>query len=697
MSDSVSVKRSGGLRMGRCGVGVLAGFGWLCQMAAAAEFTVAPDGSDANPGTEASPFATLVRARDALRELRAKKADPAAGATVTVRGGTYQMAQPLELSAGDGGCSNAPVVYRARAGEEVRLVGGRVVTGWTRVSDPAVLARLDEAGRTNIWQADLKALGVTDFGAMKSDADWTSSAPGLELFFNDVPMTLARWPNEGTVKIGELKVQDGHAIHGIKGSKVGAFSYEGDRPRRWAGEKEVMLHGYWFWDWADQRYRVESIDVEQRLITLPAKPQHAFGFRKGQWYYAFNLLCELDRPGEWYLDRESGLLYFWPPAASPESGRAVVSVLPALVKMDQASFVTLQGFTLEGCRGTAVSVSGGSDVQVLGCVIRNVGGSAVSASGLRHRVASCDIYQTAQGGIALTGGDRKTLSPGRLVAENNHIHHYSRWKPVYRAGIRLDGVGNRAAHNLIHDAPHMAIGFSGNDHVIEFNELHHVVTHSNDAGAMYCGRDWAGRGHEIRYNYLHHISGYNDKGCVGIYLDDQFSSAHIFGNVFHKVSSAAFVGGGDDTLIENNIFVECSPAIHIDARGLGWQSEFHVTLAKQLEALPFRDEPWRSRYPQLLKVLDDPDRSAPQGNVVSRNIQWKGKWDGVEKKAYPYVVFQFNLLDLDPKFVDEAAGDFRLKPESPAFKVGFKPIPFEQIGLVADEFRVSTPSGQARK
>jgi hypothetical protein len=663
----------------------------LAGGAPAAEFVVSAAGSDQGAGTEAQPFASLERARDAIRALKAKGALPAGGVTVDVRGGAYELARPLELSEADGGTEGAPVVYRAHAGEEVRLVGGRAVSGWARVSDPAALSRLDEAARTNVWQADLKALGVTDFGAMDSDSSWTSSSPGLELFFDDQPMTLARWPNDGTVQVGELQVQDGHVIHGAKGSKVGQFAYDGDRPKRWAGERDIMVHGYWFWDWADQRYRVQAIDTERRVITLPAKPEHAFGFRKGQWYYAFNLLCELDRPGEWHLDRESGRLTFWPPRGTPEGGRAVVSVLPALIKIEKASHVTVRGFKLEACRGTAVTVSGGSDCGVVGCVIRNVGGSAVGASGLRHRVAGCDIYQTAQGGVSLSGGDRRTLTPGGLVAENNYIHHYSRWKPVYRAGVHLHGVGNRAAHNLICDAPHMAIGFDGNEHVIEYNELCRVVTNSNDAGAMYCGRDWAARGHEIRFNYLHDISGYQGKGCVGVYLDDQFSSAHIFGNVFCRVTSAAFIGGGKDSVIANNIFYDCSPAVHIDARGLGWQSEFHSTLAKQLEALPFREEPWRSRYPQLMTILGDPDRSAPKGNVIEKNIQWKGKWDGIEKKANPYLVFRYNLLDLDPKFVDEKALDFRLKEDSPAFKIGFQPIPVEKIGLYQSDERASWP------
>ena len=112
----------------------------------------------------------------------------------------------------------------------------------------------------------------------------------------------------------------------------------------------------------------------------------------------------------------------------------------------------------------------------------------------RHGVAGCDIYETGDGGIALTGGDRKTLTPGGLLADNNHIHHYSRWNRIYQPAIALNGVGNRATHNLIHDAPHMAIVFGGNDTRIEFNEIHSVCYESNDAGAIYAGRNWTMRG-----------------------------------------------------------------------------------------------------------------------------------------------------------------------------------------------------------
>ena len=126
-------------------------------------------------------------------------------------------------------------------------------------------------------------------------------------------MTLARWPNDGFIKITEVLGPTPVDVRGTKGCKEGKFAYDSDRPKRWAGEKDLWVHGYWFWDWAEQRHPVESLDAEKRVITLKP-PYHGYGYRKGQWFYAFNLLAELDRPGEWYLDRSTGVLYFWPPA-----------------------------------------------------------------------------------------------------------------------------------------------------------------------------------------------------------------------------------------------------------------------------------------------------------------------------------------------------------------------------------------------
>ncbi len=658
---------------------------------------VAADGNDAWSGSLAAPnaagsdgpFATIERARDAIRQIKQAGPLPEAGILVELAAGVYELARPLELGQQDSGTEQAPIVYRARQGAEVRLVGGRVVSGWQAVTDSAVLARLDEAARGHVLQADLQAQGVADLGEMKPGPRWGQSEPGLELFFQDQPMTLARWPNEGFVKIVELLGPTPTDVRGAKGCQEGIFTYDGDRPLRWSGAPDIMLHGFWARDWADQRLKVEAIDTQERIITLQAQPQHAFGFRAGHWYYAYNVLTELDQPGEWYLDRQTGILYFWPPAPI-DSGKPMISVLPNLVTMKDVSFVTLRGLTLETCRGTAVTIAGGSQTRVVGCVIRNTGGWAVSLSGRESGVVGCDLYNLADGGVSMSGGDRRTLTPAGLYVDNCQLFRFGRWNPICKPGVNVDGVGNRVTHNLFHDAPHMAVMWGGNDHLFEFNEFHSVVQGSNDAGIMYAGYNPAMRGHVIRYNYFHHVYGYEGRGCNGVYLDDMFCSATIFGNVFYQVPRAAFIGGGHDNVVENNIFVDCRPALHVDARMMGWASASVPIMKERLEAVPYQEEPWRSRYPQLLTYLEG-NYAEPRNNLVARNICWGGTWDEVEAKARPGVTFIDNLTGQDPHFVDAERLNFQLREDSPAWKLGFQRIPIERIGLYASDDRASWP------
>lgn len=669
-------------------------------------YYVATNGDDAWSGTlktptaakDDGPFATLSRARDAIRQLKEEKELPPGGVTVMVRAGTYVLEQPLEFNARDSGAEDSPIIYRAASGKRVRLLAGQVVDQWQPVTDADVLERLDKAARDEVMKADLRALGIRDFGS--------PSGGGIELFFNGRPMTVSRWPNEGFVSIVKVLGKTERNVRGNKGCVEGIFQYEGDRPRRWMEEKDAWVHGYWFWDWAEERHKIKSIDPERRVIEVEP-PYHGYGYRKGQWFYAYNLLSEIDQPGEWYVDRERGVLYFWPPSPLEES-EAIVSVLPRMSAMEDVSHVTLRGFTFEGARGTAISMSGGTKNRIAGCTIRNVGGWAVRVSGgSKHQIVGCDMYHMGGGGIALSGGNRTTLSPAKHLAENNHIHHYARVKRVYQPAIQLRGVGNRAAHNLIHDAPHMGMGFSGNEHLIEFNEIHHVCEESNDAGAIYTGRNWTMRGTIIRHNYLHHINGFRGRGCVGVYLDDMFCGTEISGNVFYRVTRAAFIGGGRDCLVKNNLFVNCNPALHIDARALGWAHGHADRWIKEgrekgtLSGIRYQEPPYSERYPDLVDILED-EPAAPKGNRVRRNISVGGTWDGVRGSAREYQTIENNLVDVDPQFqTPERIGkgqqprpvDFALQPDSPAWDIGFEKLPLERMGLDEQKSR-ATPTRQ---
>lgn len=656
--------------------------------APAVEFYVSPKGNDAWQGSRGRPFATLERARDAVRELK-KTGLPPGGATVLVRGGVYPVSRTLELNETDSGTPAAPVVYRAEGREAVRLIGGVILKSFRRVSDASVRERLDPAARSKVLECDLRALGVTEYARLTSRGFGRKTSPAhMELFFQNRRMTVAQWPNGGFTKIAEIVGAGRDDDHGrVIGRLEDGFYYEGDRPSRWKTLDDVWVHGYWAWDWANSYEQIDTIDREKRLIRT--RPPHGnYGFRKGQRFYFLNVLEELDQPGEYFVDAAAGKLYFWPPAAV-KSGEAAVSVFEGpFVRARNASHITFSGLAFEYIRGNAVEVSGGNGVRIADSVIRNIGNSAVILEGgANHAVSGCDVYHLGDSGIQMAGGDRATLEPGGHEARDNHIHRMGQWSRTYQPGIQISGVGNRIVHNLIHDGPHSAIQLSGNEHLIEFNEIHHMALETGDVGAFYMGRDFTMRGNVVRHNFFHHTGGVG-MGAMGVYLDDCSGGATVYGNVFYKMSRAMFIGGGRDNTVENNIFVECEPAVQIDARGLDprpvWRNQIYKTMKERLDAMRPDEPPYSTRYPELArlkKYYQGTTGVPPEGNRVIRNV-CVGKWLDIRWLADPRIIeVADNLTEGDPGFVDPAKMNFQLRDDSPAYKLGFKRIPFERIGL----------------
>jgi hypothetical protein len=608
------------------------------------------------------------------------------------------------LNALDSGTADAPIVYGAYEGESVQLTGGHEIGGFEPVTDPNVLERLDPGARGHVLVCDLGEQGIDDYGELTRRGFRPVQTAALELFFNDKPMSLARWPNEGWLHIVGLpegeRVPQEHA-HAPPLRAVDGFVFEGDRPQRWATLDEVWVHGYWAFDWNNSWERVASIDLEAGVLkTVP--PHASGGYAPGQHFYFVNILEELDAPGEYYLDRKTGKLYFWPPAPLEGADLAVSALKTPLVTIKDASHVMLQGLVLELGRSSGVTVEGGDRITLNGCTLRNLGNHGIFIEGgTGHAIRCCEVYNTGDSGAQVNGGDRMTLVPAEHLVEDSHFHHIARWSRTYQPAVYVRGVGSCVAHNLIHDHPHTAIFFYGNDHLIEYNEIHHVCTETGDCGGMYTGADLTMRGNVIRYNYLHHVGGINE-GSYAVYLDDFASGSTVFGNVFYQCQCATCIGGGHDNIFENNIFVDCEWAVHVDARGVGWAyrsfKDNATGVLLRLHEVNYSRPPYSERYPELVHILYE-NPAVPRGNRIRCNVRagsgrWMRCYDGVER----VLQVENNELHADRGIVDPEQEAFQreLRPSQMQSKgrhyrttrdypPGFVRIPFGEIGPRKDE------------
>ncbi len=692
---------------------------------------VAPDGDDANAGTERRPFRTLERARDAVRELRKAGPLPNGGVAVMLNSGVYpRETDSFVLTAEDSGTATAPVIYQAGSGQTPILRGGRALSGFAPLTDPVGKQRIPAAAQQHVRQVDLRAAGITDLGSLRPrgqsiggtyDPD---AAAHLELFFNGVPMSLARWPND-TRKMSErfatveLRGQETVAGDGRTVAKESdVFSYTNPRQDPWANEPDAWVFGCWQYLFFGSYMKVANVDPQKRQIRVDWNRKTPYElktreFALGAPYQGINLLCELDAPGEWYLDRSSGVLFFWPPTAI-DQGEALVSVLEKpLVRLEGAAHVVLRGLTLEAGRQHGVLIKGGESVLLAGCVIRNFGVTGVQIDGgTGHEVVGCDLAHLGDAGIKLNGGNSQDLIPSGHVVENCHIHHFARWNRVgYQPGVAIKGVGSRVSHCLVNDAPHQAFLVQGNDNVVEYSEIHDVCHEAGDAGAYYMYNEPAvgsllELGQVVRYNYWHDLPhnetfrkvANDSRRCI--YIDSFNSNITVYGNIFQRFDArdGAVFFGACDNRVENNLFERCFTGVNLADRtylyGVANTSpRFAIdTYLAKAAANPI----WAQRYPRLTSFPPRaPDTSVfLQGNVVARNI------------AYPCETFvlgsdrtrglariEQNWTTGDPGFAhDPDQGDFSLRPDAPVLAAcDFEPLPLDQIGLYNDALRASWP------
>lgn len=653
---------------------------------AATAFYVATNGSDTNTGTISLPFATFERASAAVRALNKAGPLPAGGVTVWIRGGNYFRDTTFELTSADSGTSNAPIVYSGYSNELVRVIGGRFLTGLQPVTDSAVLQRLSAQAQTNVLQVGLATCGITNDGQLRERGYGIYYVPAhLELFFNEQPMTLARYPN----------TPDWAAIAGVpgggqRGAISNGFYYSSSRPSTWSTNNDVWAAGYWGHAYTFFVEHVASINTASNLVMFSLPNQVWDGFLTNQPYFFLNVLEELDSPGEYYVDTSAGQLYFWPPTPIGTNEVMASQMETPLVWLYYATNVSFANIRFEGTRSGAIKTTQGSMDSIRRCDFRATGGYGIYLNhGYGYVIDSCSFSDMGdEGATFLYVGDRQTLTPSGSLVNNCTFQRIARWSKVNHPAVNFVGVGGHISHNLIHDHPNSAMMPAGNDIIIEYNEIYNVDLETpSEAGIIYFGHDYTRRGIVVRYNYIHDV-GVAGQSQSGIYLDDCASGVLVMGNIFEAVSQAVVIGGGRDNTIDNNIFVNCpNAALLVDGRGLDpyFSNRLYGIIEQEFYSVP--TALYSSRYAGVsdIDALYQQTNHAgipPANNIVSHNICVNGTWSNVNWYATPSMLtWTNNYVGPDPGFVDLSNRNFNLKADSPVWQLGFSSILITSIGV----------------
>ncbi len=685
-----------------CAIGLLVVSPLWAQVAPALTLHVAPDGNDTwsgrlpepNAGQTDGPLASLTGARDALRLLRAGEAG-AGPAKVVIRSGTYRMAEPLVLEPRD---SN--VTYAARSDEKPVLSGGRPITGW----EPA-------AG--GLWSVRVPEV---------ADGSWYFR----QLFVNGERRTRARSPNEGYFTVVSKAPP---AVDPDTGTETArdqtAFIYAPGDIRPWPNPEEVNVVVYHSWE--TSRLRIAEVDEANHIVRFTGSACWPFErWGPGQRYYVENAPDALDAPGEWYLDRDSGLLTYYPMPG--EDMREVEVIAPTLTRLVElrgdaelglyVENVTLSGLSFQHQDWTlepeghsdpqaavtipaAVMADGALSCTVEGCEIAHVGEYALwLRRGCRsNRVVRNRVHDFGVGGVRIGEATMARADAAESRAnsiDNNHIFDGGH---VYPAGVGIwvaQSSQNTISHNEIHGLRYsgLSIGWNWNDapnrchhNTIEYNHVHHVMSGElNDGGGIYTLG--TSPGSVIRNNIFHDIWPYNAIGW-GIYLDATTNQYLVEHNIVYNTLSGGLMyhNGGHEHVIQNNVFAFSAQQMlwpYWEPRPNAFRRNIIYFTQGDL-FIPFAEKELQDRL----------EAGDPLGEWDS-NVYYNPDEPDFTFFRYPFPEWQALGPDQhsvveDPQFVDAEAYDLGLKPTSPALRLGFEPIDTSRVGLYGEADWVQEP------
>ncbi len=652
---------------------------------------VATNGYDGASGSEEAPLRSLDGARKKVRSILAE--GPTA-VEVIFRGGDYRIDSTVTFGKEDSGTEEFPVVYKAYEGETVNFKGSTPLRLDTiaPVTEESVLNRMHPNAKGNVVEVDLAANGISreqifdNMQKVRTNSVMQNGEPNA-LYIDGKEQELAHYPNGRSFSRFEA------------GDNNYSFRYSEDEPSRWVDAKGWWIKGYMAYDYTSTRASVVSLDPSEKQITLINDVLEKVVSTRTRRWQAWNLLEELDIPGEYYVDRERMKLYFWTPHTLKNSSLEFSLLAKTMIHVDSASHITFEGIHFTQTRDDVFRWKSVDTVRVENCRFDYIGGTAINCYGgwsengytaaetnkdhwqrqIVDNSYNCTVrnnvfYKLGGSAVLISGGNVDTLTPSNNLIENNLIMRTSQVANFEAQAIELYGVGNVVRKNEIAGMPYQAVYMMGNDHLVEYNEFHNIVQETADAGVIYQGQNMIGRGSQANYNYIHDCQVTVSRGHPwqnAIYWDGAQAGNSAEHNIIYNVPTAFLSNSNPQTNYSYNVAVGCTYQ----------PNRFHERYVEELEPVTmdttvanygtirklvdniYNKEIYYQHYPELKAWIDG--TPAVKFSRVVQNLIVGGGEDQNPGNTQKHGTWEkYIRVPETDDFVDPANQDFRLKKDS---------------------------------
>ena len=547
-------------------------------------------GDDSGDGSEEEPLKTLEKAIDVANEMRE---DSDKLIEILLREGTYSVTNTIKIINSQ---KDDPLLkISAYQDEKVTINAGVDIplSAMSIADSDFTNAIIDKPNAGSVLQYNLKDAQIEDLGEISLRGHLISDEKEAqaELSLNGEVQKLAGWPNgeyTGLIKPTDSNEYGKRTKSGIANGC--SFQVNYDRPSQWSKPEQAWLSGTIGPNYEFDYYPVSRFDSEEKRVYLSRGALEKYYTEP---YYRFeNVPEELDEPGEYYIDRQSGMLYFYPPEDAPKDSVLTITMSTptldvsgkapnSMFRIENSKNIVFENLIFKGGRGSAITGKNNSNIQFINCEINSFGENGIRFDASTDiKISDCKIHDVGQDGILFVScGNYKTLSPSNIVVSNNDIYNFARLERSYKTGIDFGYrcVGATAANNHIHNGPHAGMIFYGVNNDIYGNEFDNLVTEFSDMDALYCNNSnypWE-RGNKIHNNYFHDIgkssmNGRHQINVRAIRTDNRGCGLNIYENLFYNIGDGgngngnngigAITAEGTRNRIFNNLFVDCNEA-----------------------------------------------------------------------------------------------------------------------------------------